>query len=218
MLTQLPREATDLFGSLLLPHMYGILQSDASTAFEEQSFTHKVHGHASWPAEVRERNYLKTFTASPSHQEKMHQHGGNSTSLVHPRDSSCPCKFRCNAHEFKPIMQIWPGGIRGSNLQTHTTSKLLPGEIKISSILSFTIIQTSCMFMDGNTILAPINAHTRAYARQQRSEASLFFTVTAALSTASSSQPASQLQGCLSSLGRGEKKPEISSIFLYFYW
>ncbi|XP_045609079.1 alpha-aminoadipic semialdehyde synthase, mitochondrial isoform X1 [Procambarus clarkii] len=42
--TQLPREATDSFGSLLLPHMYDILQSDASKPFEEQSFTHEVHG------------------------------------------------------------------------------------------------------------------------------------------------------------------------------
>ncbi|XP_069945332.1 alpha-aminoadipic semialdehyde synthase, mitochondrial-like [Cherax quadricarinatus] len=41
---QLPKEATDLFGSLLLPHMYNILKSDASKPFEEQSFTHEVHG------------------------------------------------------------------------------------------------------------------------------------------------------------------------------
>nr|XP_053652863.1 alpha-aminoadipic semialdehyde synthase, mitochondrial-like [Cherax quadricarinatus] len=42
--TQLPREATDSFGSQLLPHMYDILQSDASKPLEEQSFTHEVHG------------------------------------------------------------------------------------------------------------------------------------------------------------------------------
>ncbi|XP_066977946.1 alpha-aminoadipic semialdehyde synthase, mitochondrial [Macrobrachium rosenbergii] len=42
--TQLPREATDFFGSLLLPHMYDILQSDISKPFEDHSFTHAVHG------------------------------------------------------------------------------------------------------------------------------------------------------------------------------
>ncbi|KAG7155794.1 Alpha-aminoadipic semialdehyde synthase-like [Homarus americanus] len=42
--TQLPREATDFFGSLLLPHMYDILQSDLSKTFEEHSFTHAVGG------------------------------------------------------------------------------------------------------------------------------------------------------------------------------
>ncbi|XP_071549344.1 alpha-aminoadipic semialdehyde synthase, mitochondrial isoform X2 [Panulirus ornatus] len=42
--TQLPREATDFFGSLLLPHMYNILHSDISKSFEEHSFSHEVHG------------------------------------------------------------------------------------------------------------------------------------------------------------------------------
>ncbi|XP_068234599.1 alpha-aminoadipic semialdehyde synthase, mitochondrial [Palaemon carinicauda] len=42
--TQLPREATDFFGSLLLPHMYDILQSDINKPFEDHSFTHAVHG------------------------------------------------------------------------------------------------------------------------------------------------------------------------------
>nr|XP_053644866.1 alpha-aminoadipic semialdehyde synthase, mitochondrial-like isoform X2 [Cherax quadricarinatus] len=42
--TQLPREGMDLFGSLVVPHMYDMLKSDTSKPFEEQSFTHEVHG------------------------------------------------------------------------------------------------------------------------------------------------------------------------------
>ncbi|KAK7080688.1 hypothetical protein SK128_009853 [Halocaridina rubra] len=42
--TQLPREATDFFGSLLLPHMYDILRSDNAKPFEEHNFTHVVEG------------------------------------------------------------------------------------------------------------------------------------------------------------------------------
>jgi len=42
--TQLPREATDFFGSLLIPHMYDMLQSDATKSFEEHNFNHEVHG------------------------------------------------------------------------------------------------------------------------------------------------------------------------------
>lgn len=41
--TQLPREATDFFGSLLLPYMYSILQSEVSKPFEEHNFSHEVH-------------------------------------------------------------------------------------------------------------------------------------------------------------------------------
>lgn len=42
--TQLPLEATDFFGSLLLPHMYDILQSDISKPFEDHSFTNEISG------------------------------------------------------------------------------------------------------------------------------------------------------------------------------
>ncbi|KAK3877162.1 hypothetical protein Pcinc_018115 [Petrolisthes cinctipes] len=40
--TQLPLEATEFFGSLLLPHIYDILQSDNNKSFEEHSFMHEV--------------------------------------------------------------------------------------------------------------------------------------------------------------------------------
>lgn len=42
--TQLPREATDFFGSILLPYMYDILQSDVNKTFEEHNFSHEVEG------------------------------------------------------------------------------------------------------------------------------------------------------------------------------
>ncbi|XP_050705954.1 alpha-aminoadipic semialdehyde synthase, mitochondrial-like [Eriocheir sinensis] len=42
--TQLPREATDFFGSLLLPHMYDILQSEATAPFDPQGYTREVAG------------------------------------------------------------------------------------------------------------------------------------------------------------------------------
>ncbi|XP_063854254.1 alpha-aminoadipic semialdehyde synthase, mitochondrial-like [Scylla paramamosain] len=42
--TQLPREATDFFGSLLLPHMYDILQSDATAPFVPEQHTREVAG------------------------------------------------------------------------------------------------------------------------------------------------------------------------------
>uniref|UniRef100_A0A6A7FUG5 Alpha-aminoadipic semialdehyde synthase n=1 Tax=Hirondellea gigas TaxID=1518452 RepID=A0A6A7FUG5_9CRUS len=37
--TQLPRQSTDFFGDLLIPHMEDILQSDASKPFEDHSFS-----------------------------------------------------------------------------------------------------------------------------------------------------------------------------------
>lgn len=42
--TQLPREATDFFGDLLLPHVFDVLQSDATKPFEEQKFSSIVEG------------------------------------------------------------------------------------------------------------------------------------------------------------------------------
>lgn len=42
--TQLPREATDFFGDLLLPYMYDILQSDASKTFDSHAFSNVVSG------------------------------------------------------------------------------------------------------------------------------------------------------------------------------
>ncbi|CAL4103454.1 unnamed protein product, partial [Meganyctiphanes norvegica] len=42
--TQLPREATDFFGSLLIPYMYDMLQSDATKPFEDQNFTQEIQG------------------------------------------------------------------------------------------------------------------------------------------------------------------------------
>ncbi|XP_076056603.1 lysine ketoglutarate reductase/saccharopine dehydrogenase isoform X2 [Oratosquilla oratoria] len=42
--TQLPREATDFFGSLLLPYMYDILKSEATTQFDPNEFSHEVSG------------------------------------------------------------------------------------------------------------------------------------------------------------------------------
>ncbi|CAG0924180.1 unnamed protein product, partial [Notodromas monacha] len=40
--TQLPREATDFFGELLLPHMYSILQSDARKSMNDTHFSPEV--------------------------------------------------------------------------------------------------------------------------------------------------------------------------------
>jgi len=42
--TQLPREATDFFGDLLLPHIFDVLQSDAKKPFEDSHFTNVIHG------------------------------------------------------------------------------------------------------------------------------------------------------------------------------
>ncbi|XP_046658109.1 alpha-aminoadipic semialdehyde synthase, mitochondrial-like [Daphnia pulicaria] len=42
--TQLPREATDFFGDLLLPHVFDVLQSDATKPFEEHKFTNVIEG------------------------------------------------------------------------------------------------------------------------------------------------------------------------------
>nr|SVE94073.1 EOG090X0141 [Simocephalus serrulatus] len=42
--TQLPREATDFFGDLLLPHIFDVLQSDATRPFEEHKFTNVIEG------------------------------------------------------------------------------------------------------------------------------------------------------------------------------
>lgn len=40
--TQLPREATDFFGDLLIPHIPDILKSDASKPFEENKVQNRV--------------------------------------------------------------------------------------------------------------------------------------------------------------------------------
>ena len=42
--TQLPREATDFFGDLLLPHIFDVLQSDAKRPFEDHKFTKVIEG------------------------------------------------------------------------------------------------------------------------------------------------------------------------------
>ena len=42
--TQLPREATDFFGDLLLPHIYDVLSSNASRPFEEEKFSSVIQG------------------------------------------------------------------------------------------------------------------------------------------------------------------------------
>nr|SVE70256.1 EOG090X0141 [Daphnia similis]SVE70880.1 EOG090X0141 [Daphnia similis]SVE71511.1 EOG090X0141 [Daphnia similis]SVE72144.1 EOG090X0141 [Daphnia similis] len=42
--TQLPREATDFFGDLLLPHIFDVLQSDATRPFEDHKFTNIIEG------------------------------------------------------------------------------------------------------------------------------------------------------------------------------
>ncbi|KAI9552494.1 hypothetical protein GHT06_022860 [Daphnia sinensis] len=42
--TQLPREATDFFGDLLLPHIFDVLQSDATRPFEEHKFSSVIEG------------------------------------------------------------------------------------------------------------------------------------------------------------------------------
>ncbi|KAF4532644.1 hypothetical protein B566_EDAN009825 [Ephemera danica] len=42
--TQLPREATDFFGDLLLPYAMDILKSDAYKPLEKQDLSHTVHG------------------------------------------------------------------------------------------------------------------------------------------------------------------------------
>lgn len=41
--TQLPLESTDLFGDLLLPHTFDILQSDATKSLESHKFSFPVH-------------------------------------------------------------------------------------------------------------------------------------------------------------------------------
>ena len=42
--TQLPREATDFFGDLLLPYMFDVLQSNALKPFEQHKFTSVIEG------------------------------------------------------------------------------------------------------------------------------------------------------------------------------
>ena len=42
--TQLPREATDFFGDLLLPHIFDVLKSDAQQPFEDHQFGGIIHG------------------------------------------------------------------------------------------------------------------------------------------------------------------------------
>lgn len=42
--TQLPREATDFFGDLLLPHIFDVLQSDATRPFEDHKFSSVIEG------------------------------------------------------------------------------------------------------------------------------------------------------------------------------
>nr|SVE92224.1 EOG090X0141 [Megafenestra aurita] len=42
--TQLPREATDFFGDLLLPHIFDVLQSDATRPFEDHKFSNVIEG------------------------------------------------------------------------------------------------------------------------------------------------------------------------------
>ena len=42
--TQLPREATDFFGDLLLPHILDVLSSDAGRPFEEEKFSNVIQG------------------------------------------------------------------------------------------------------------------------------------------------------------------------------
>lgn len=41
--TQLPLESTDLFGDLLFPHTFDILQSDAKKPLESHNFSFPVH-------------------------------------------------------------------------------------------------------------------------------------------------------------------------------
>lgn len=41
--TQLPLESTDLFGDLLIPHTFDILQSDAKAPLENHSFSFPIH-------------------------------------------------------------------------------------------------------------------------------------------------------------------------------
>lgn len=41
--TQLPLESTDLFGDLLLPHTFNILQSDANKPLESHKFSLPVN-------------------------------------------------------------------------------------------------------------------------------------------------------------------------------
>lgn len=41
--TQLPREATDLFGELLMPFATDIIGSDAKKPLEEHNFTYPIH-------------------------------------------------------------------------------------------------------------------------------------------------------------------------------
>lgn len=45
--TQLPLESTDLFGDLLFPHTFDILQSDANIALEDQQFSYPVQSVSS---------------------------------------------------------------------------------------------------------------------------------------------------------------------------
>ena len=42
--TQLPREATDFFGDLLLPHIFDVLSSNANRSFEEEKFSSVIQG------------------------------------------------------------------------------------------------------------------------------------------------------------------------------
>lgn len=69
--TQLPREATDLFGELLMPFATDIIGSDAKKPLEEHNFTYPIHSaiiasngeltdNFKYIAELRELNSLKS--------------------------------------------------------------------------------------------------------------------------------------------------------------
>ena len=59
--TQLPREATDFFGELLLPHMYDILRSDSNKPWGEQRFTPEVESVSFLTNFLYSCRYLKSF-------------------------------------------------------------------------------------------------------------------------------------------------------------
>jgi alpha-aminoadipic semialdehyde synthase len=83
--TQLPREATDFFGELLLPHMYSILESDADKPLTEDAFTPEVQAAViTSNGELTSRfKYISDLRASSKSRHKVSLGAGTSQEARH---------------------------------------------------------------------------------------------------------------------------------------
>ncbi|XP_045113722.1 alpha-aminoadipic semialdehyde synthase, mitochondrial-like isoform X2 [Portunus trituberculatus] len=86
--TQLPREATDFFGSLLLPHMYDILQSDATASFVPEQHTRGGWGRHHQRREAYTKLRVHIRVASPDQVEKQKSQSQGSSGPVFPPSPS----------------------------------------------------------------------------------------------------------------------------------